>query len=141
MSTMHAEQMGARPQETEGGRRIAGWIVTGLFAAMMIVSGALFLSGKPEVAAMLRELGYPDYFRSLLGVAKVLGALALLMPRPSILREWAYAGFTFDLLGALASHALHGDAAAHLAPALITLGLLVASYVLRRRAHSEGGGR
>src|SRR5260370_259391 len=91
--------------------------------------------------AIVRPLGYPDYFRSLLGVAKVLGALALLLPRPSILREWAYAGFTFDLLGAFASHALHGDAAAHLAPALIALGLLVASYVLRRRAHSEGGGR
>ena len=80
----------------------------------------------------MRHLGYPDYLRPLLGIAKLLGAAALITPGRPKLREWAYAGFTFDLLGALASHALSGDSVAHAAPALFALALLIASYSLRR---------
>jgi hypothetical protein len=78
------------------------------------------------------HLGYPTYFARLLGLAKLLGVAALLAPRAGILREWAYAGFTFVLVAAALSHGLSGDGIARAAPALLTLGLLLASYFLRR---------
>ncbi len=59
--------------------------------------------------------------------------MALLAPQVGILREWAYAGFTFDLLAAVLSHGLSGDGIGRAAGAVFTLGLLLASYLLRRR--------
>ena len=103
------------------------------FAALIGISGVLYLIGPPPIVAGIRSLGYPDYFRPLLGLAKVLGAAALVLPLPRTLREWAYAGFTFDLIAAIASHALSGEAA-HAVPPAIALLLLAASYSLRRRS-------
>jgi hypothetical protein len=110
-----------------------GWITTGLFAAMMTVSGILYVSGFPAVVEGIRTLGYPDSFRVLIGVAKLLGSAALLLPRRTMLREWAYAGFVFDLLGAIVAHLSHGDGVKHVAPVVFGLGILVTSYVLRTR--------
>ena len=82
---------------------------------------------KESIAA----LGYPDYLMTILGTAKLLGVIALLMPRFPLLKEWAYAGFTFDLLGASASHAFVHDPPMETALPLIILGIAAASYVLR----------
>ena len=68
---------------------------------------------------------------SLQGTAKLLGVIALLMPGFPLLKEWAYAGFTFDLLGASASHAFVRDPLMETALPLIILGIAAASYVLR----------
>lgn len=76
-------------------------------------------------------LGYPEYLMTILGTAKLLGVVALLMPRFPLLKEWAYAGFTFDLLGASASHAFARDPPIETALPLIILGIAAASYVLR----------
>src|SRR3712207_4585913 len=74
--------------------KIAYWTLTGLFGLMMLASGVMYLSGNPQPVEGFRHLGYPDYFRTLLGIAKILGAVALLVPVvPRTLREWAYAGF------------------------------------------------
>jgi DoxX-like family len=70
--------------------------------------------------------GYPDYVRPLVGIAKIAGAVALVARRLPTLREWAYAGLTFDLVLAVASHALAGDSIAHVAPAVFALELIVA---------------
>ena len=113
------------------GKRIAYWVTTGAFSALMLFSAALYLSGAAEIRDTLLRLGYPGYLLTILGTAKLLGAVALLQPRFSTLREWAYAGFTINLIGAAASHLLAGDpVSAAFVPAGLLLPLAL-SYVLR----------
>lgn len=120
---------------TSTGRRVGIWVPTGLFSALFAFSGVMFLVGPPEIVTNFRHLGYPDYFRQLLGVAKLLGVAALVLPPPRpVLREWAYAGFTFTCVGAAISHRMSGDAAGKVIAPLVALALLMTSYVLRRRA-------
>lgn len=118
--------------------RIAGWITTGAFAALMTASGISFLLAPAPVVETFGHLGYPLYFARLLGLAKLLGVGALLARRERVLNEWAYAGFTFVLVAAVLSHLLSGDGAGRAAPAIFTLGLLLASYLLRRRIPASG---
>jgi hypothetical protein len=84
---------------------------------------------------------YPLYFFAILGVWKVLGAIAILVPRYPLLKEWAYAGIFFDLTGAAASCAMSGGYGAYgfhiIAPLAIT-GLLVASWALRPESRKIG---
>jgi hypothetical protein len=88
------------------------------------------LRRTPDVLEILTRLGYPSYLALILGVAKLLGVVVLLAPGLRRLKEWAYAGFTFDLLGALASHAFVRDPPQAFAGAVIMLALGTASYVL-----------
>ena len=77
------------------------WIFTGLFSAMMLGSAIPDVISSPiAVQGMHEELGYPVYFIPFIGVAKVLGAIAILTQRFPRLKEWAYAGLFFDLIGA-----------------------------------------
>jgi hypothetical protein len=115
-------------------RKVAALVFTLLVAAMMGVGGILDLLRVANVMEVIRRLGYPDYFPLLLGGAKLLGVAALLLPVPAVLREWAYAGFTFDLTAAVFSHAAVGDPARELLPALAGLVLLAGSYLLRKGA-------
>src|SRR5215471_2665157 len=110
---------------------VIAWMATGLFAAAMTLSGVAYVVGVKAVLDGIRQLGYPDYFLRLLGVAKLLGVAGLFLPRPRV-REWAYAGFTFDLVAAIASHLLTGTAS-HAPAAMIVLALMSASYTLRHR--------
>jgi hypothetical protein len=88
------------------------------------------LMQHPEMIKGFQHLGYPSYLLTILGVAKLLGVAALVYPRWRTLTEWAYAGFSFDLLGASASHAFSGDPLANILSPLVFLGLLSASYWL-----------
>lgn len=139
MITTSQDWAGTARAEPSSKIRIAAGVSTGLFAALMTVSGILYLVRPAFIAAALQPLGYPAYFLTLLGAAKLLGVAGLLAPRRPILREWAYAGFTFDLAAAVASH-LVTDGIAHVPPVLFAFALLSASYVLRRRL-AEGAGR
>jgi hypothetical protein len=112
-------------------KTIAAWVTTGLFAALMTTSGLLYLVGARLVVHAMSELGYPDYFRTMLGIAKLLGIAGILSPWPR-LREWAYAGFTFDLVAAIVSHVATGGIA-HAPQPLLALGLMLGSYVFRAR--------
>jgi hypothetical protein len=124
-----------------GGKlRIAHRITTGTFAALIALSGTAFLVGPAPVVEGIRRLGYPPYFTPLLGIAKLLGVAVLLAPRARILREWAYAGFTFLLIAAISSHTLSKDGVAHAVPAIVCLGLLLASYATRRSAAETSTG-
>jgi hypothetical protein len=120
---------------------IAYWVATGLFGAGMLMSGLAYLSG----AAPIREgvvdmMGYPTYFLTILGTWKLLGAIALLTP-PSApipglarIKDWAYAGFFFNLTGAAASHIMAGDGVGHVVPVLVIGAFYAVSLALRPAA-------
>lgn len=82
---------------------LAYWIVTGLFAAFMLFSSIPNLLSSPESLEFLGHLGYPNYIVPFLGAAKIAGAIAILIPGLQRLKEWAYAGLCFDLVGAVYS--------------------------------------
>jgi len=84
------------------------WIVTGLFCLQMSFTAYAQLR-LPQVAEAFTHLGYPDYFRVELSLAKLLGVVLLLAPVPARLKEWAYAGFAIDLGSALIAHLSVGD--------------------------------
>ncbi|QDT60543.1 hypothetical protein SV7mr_30670 [Stieleria bergensis] len=107
------------------------WAVTALFCVAMAASGAMNLLRVEQMRESITALGYPEYLMTILGVAKVLGVVALLIPGAPLLKEWAYAGFTFDLLGASASHAFMSDPIAETIVPLVILGIAAASYFLR----------
>lgn len=110
------------------------WITTGLFCAVLGFSGLAYLVRLEFMAERMTALGYPIYFLTILGTAKLLGIIALLAPGHVLLKEWAYAGFAFDLIGATASHAFSGDPFAESVRPLFVLALGAASYLLRPSA-------
>jgi uncharacterized membrane protein YphA (DoxX/SURF4 family) len=119
--------------------RLAYLLTTGLFALGLTASGLMELMQHPEMLKGFQHLGYPSYLLTLLGVAKLLGVAALVYPRWRTLTEWAYAGFSFDLLGASASHAFSGDPIANILSPLVFLGLMGASYwLLSSRSPATG---
>ena len=106
------------------------WTATGLTAASMAVSAELYFSRNPQMMKQFKALGYPAYFPTILGVFKALGVVILLLPGKGLLKEWAYAGFSFTFLGAAGSHLAKGKEREAAAP-LISLGMLAASYLTR----------
>jgi hypothetical protein len=90
------------------GMHIGYWVVTGLFCLQIGFTAYAQLQ-LPQVAAAFAHLGFPDYFRIELSWAKLLGVVLLLAPVPSRLKEWAYAGFAFDLGSAVIAHLAVGD--------------------------------
>lgn len=115
-------------------RSLSYWILTGLFCAVLGFSGFAHLSHQSPMVEAMTGLGYPVYFMTLLGTAKLLGVAALLAPGLPLLKEWAYAGFAFNLLGATASHSLAGDPLGEAIPPAGLLLLGAASYLLRPAA-------
>lgn len=107
------------------------WIVTGLFAAFMIFSSVSNLLSSPEAIEMLsNHLGYPKYIIPFLGTAKILGAIAILIPSFRRIKEWAYAGLCFDLVGAFYSVLKVDGPQPGVFFMLIFFGFLFASYFL-----------
>ena len=109
-----------------------GWTVTTFMAALMVLSAVPDVLRIPDALAVFRHLGYPPYLLIFLGTAKLLGVTAVLVPGLSRLKEWAFAGLTFDLTGALYSHMSVGDGPAMWAPAMIGLVLMAGSYAAYR---------
>lgn len=105
------------------------WISTGLILAMMLFSAASSFMDNPEGAKMLAAIGYKPYVMHLLAVAKVLGVIAILTPGFPRLKEWAYAGFMFDLIGATYSFYASGFAFKDWAFMLVLIALLACSYI------------
>ena len=123
-------------------KTVTYWTTTILVAFFIGGGGAAQIAqfvGKPHGVVPL--LGYPMYFFGILGVWKVLGAIAILVPRFPRLKEWAYAGIFFDLTGAAASCAAvggYGAYAFHVIAPLILTGLTVASWALRPEGRTIG---
>ena len=87
---------------------IGFWTATALFCLQIGFTAYAQLS-LPQVAEAFTRLGFPDYFRVELSLAKLLGMVLLLAPVPALLKEWAYAGFAITLLSALIAHLSVGD--------------------------------
>lgn len=83
--------------------KIIYWIITGLFAGFMIFSAIQDVIVTPGAIKFMTDLDYPIYFIPFIGVAKVLGGIAILIPGFPRIKEWAYAGLMFDLIGAMYS--------------------------------------
>jgi len=109
-------------------RKIAYWVSTGLVAALSVFAAYAYLSGSPEAVQGFTHVGYPQQLRVILGIAKLLGAIALIAPGFPRLKEWAYAGFTFARISAFVAHYLAKDGPKAFMP-LILLVLLFVSYV------------
>jgi hypothetical protein len=122
-------------------KSIVYWVMTILVAFFMTGGIAQILQYLHNPRGVVPELGYPMYFFAILGVWKVLGAVAILVPGYPRLKEWAYAGIFFDLTGAAASCAAVGGYGAYgfhvIAPLVIT-GFLVASWALRPQSRVVG---
>jgi DoxX-like family len=111
-------------------RKITYWTSTGLLAAMSLFAAFAYLSGSPEAVQGFAHVGYPQQLRIILGIAKPLGAIALLVPGFSRLKEWAYAGFAFAWICAFVAHYLAKDGPLAFMP-LVLLVLLFVSYATR----------
>jgi uncharacterized membrane protein YphA (DoxX/SURF4 family) len=111
-------------------RKISFWITTAWVAGVMGISGVLSVSHAKSMMEGFAHLGYPGYFANLLGVAKLLGVCALLMPGLVRIKEWAYAGFAITIVSASYSHLSSGDGLQSLEP-LATLAALAVSYWTR----------
>ena len=120
--------------------RVIGWTVTGLMAALLLLSAIPDLLRVPGAVAVIMHLGYPPCLLVFLGTAKTLGVAAVLVPGVPKLKEWAFAGLTFDVSGALYSHLSVGDSPAAWAPAVIALLLVSASYVAYRMRLTRAAG-
>ena len=122
-------------------KSVAYWTMT-ILVALPIGSGgvAQVAHVKENVDGFVHVLGYPLYFMTILGVWKVLGAIAILVPRFPRLKEWAYAGIFFDLTGAAATWAAVGGSgeALHIIAPLIIAGFTVASWALRPESRVVG---
>jgi uncharacterized membrane protein YphA (DoxX/SURF4 family) len=113
------------------GRKIGYWITTGIFAALFTFIGVLNLMATPDMVAMLASLGYPAYLAGILGVAKLLAVIAIVVPGLPRLKEWAYAGVAIDLIGAAWSHVASGDTLMDVAAPLLVLAVAMTSWYLR----------
>ena len=118
---------------------IAFWIVTVVFCLQMAFTAYAELR-LPQVAEAFTHLGFPSYFRVELSWAKVVGVVLLLAPVPARLKEWAYAGFAFDLVSAIIAHLSVGDGPEAWGWAAGTAVLWVLSYVLWRRVQAMAAG-
>lgn len=117
--------------------RILFWIFTALFAAFMTYSAIPSILNSTESVKMMSDyLGYPLYFTPFLGVAKLLGSIAILIPGYWRLKEWAYAGFFFDLIGATYSMIAVGGVNPQILFMILPFSLAILSYVYYHKYYS-----
>jgi hypothetical protein len=112
-------------------RALTYWITTGVTAFVLLSGGVAYLLGARWAVAGVKALGYPAYLVTILGVWKVLGAVAVTVPGYPRLKEWAYAGIAFDLSGATVSHLVAGSPAFHPVVTTILLGVAALSWATR----------
>jgi hypothetical protein len=114
-------------------QNILFWILTGIMAAYMLMSSIPDVMQVASARAFFIHLGYPPYLLPFMGVAKILGVAAVLTPGTQRLKEWAYAGLVFDVLGAFYSHISVGDSIASWIFPVIGLLLVGGSYACYRK--------
>jgi len=113
-------------------RKIAYWVSTGMLAALSVFAAFTYLSGSPQAVQGFAHVGYPQQLRVILGIAKLLGAIALIAPGFPRLKEWAYAGFTFARISAFVAHYLAKDGPKAFIPLILLVLLLCPTWPCRR---------
>jgi hypothetical protein len=104
------------------------WAVTSLVALQLLMAGVMYFT-SPEVVSGFVHLGFPDYFRQELGIAKLIAAPVIMLPMvPLRMKEWAYAGLGITFLSAFIAHSAVDGPATGIAP-LVSLVLLAISYI------------
>ncbi len=118
-------------------RKIVYWIATLWLSLGMTSTGIVQIlktkgqTGPGGLDSVVTHLGYPTYFLTLIGICKLLGVIAILVPKFPLLKEWAYAGFFFLLMGAIVSHIAVGQPVVEAIPSAFLLVLGVLSWYLR----------
>ncbi len=111
--------------------KIIYWVATLWLALGMASTGIVQLLHIEKEVAFVLALGYPLYFLTILGVWKLLGVIAILMPRCALIKEWAYAGFFFSMSGAILSHIAVGNPLKDTLGPLLLLALTLVSWYFR----------
>jgi uncharacterized membrane protein YphA (DoxX/SURF4 family) len=111
--------------------KIIYWVATLWLSLGMVSSGIVQLIRLPEEVDMMSRLGYPLYFLTIIGVWKMLGVIAVLLPKFPLVKEWAYAGFFFAMTGAVISHLAVSDDAKELFGPVLLIILTVLSWYFR----------
>ncbi len=109
------------------GLKITYWSATILLSLMMSFSVFMYFT-SPDVSKGFEHVGFPDFFRIELGIAKAIGVLLLLLPLPRNLKEWGYAGFFITFVSAFIAHAAIGDPVSGMMGPIFALVLLAVSY-------------
>src|SRR5579864_3654760 len=125
-----AARIPSRKENIYMARKVTYWVTTGMLAALSLMAAFAYLSGSPQAVQGFVHVGYPQQLRIILGIAKPLGGIALVVPGFAKLKEWAYAGFTFAWASAFVAHYLAKDGPTAFAP-LVFLVILAISYVTR----------
>jgi hypothetical protein len=116
--------------------RIYYWITTGLLVLMMVFSAISSLTSPAQALEFFKTLNMPSYLISFLSIAKLLGVIAILIPGYPSIKEWAYAGLTFDLVGAMYCNYAVGKPTGEWLPILIFIALAFTSYFLYHKMRS-----
>ena len=111
--------------------KIIYWVATLWLALGMVSTGIVQIIKMNEEVDMMKHLGYPVYFLTILGVWKILGVIAILIPKTPLLKEWTYAGFFFAMSGAVFSHLACGDGAKDFFGPVLLLVLIIVSWYFR----------
>ncbi|SHG31272.1 DoxX-like family protein [Fodinibius roseus] len=118
--------------------KIIFWIATGFLAFGMTAGGVQQLFQIGGYVEIVSQLGYPIYLLSILGFWKILGVIAVLVPKFPLVKEWAYAGFFFAMSGAATSHIVAGQPFTEAIPSLVLLTMTVASWYFRPAGRKIG---
>lgn len=112
-------------------RKTIYWVTTVVFAVFMTFTAVPDILKVPDAVKFITQLGYPEYFIPFIGVAKVLGSIAIVVPRFPKLKEWAYAGLTFDLIGAVYSNLMVNGWDNGMLMMIPIFGVMIASYLTK----------
>ena len=107
------------------------WVATAWLCLGMVSTGIVQTIKLEQEVAMMTHLGYPVYLLTMLGICKILGVIAILIPKYPILKEWAYAGFFFNMTGAIISHIFLSDSIDKILPSLLLLLLTMLSWYFK----------
>jgi DoxX-like family len=121
----------AMTRDNTKARRIGYWLTTALLGLVLLGSGAADLIAPPELVDFMTSLGYPRYLLPLLGVAKLLAFVAIFAPKFPRLKEWAYAGVAFNMIGASYSHIMSDDPIGNVLLPIGILAIAMTSWELR----------
>lgn len=111
--------------------KVIYWIATLWLALGMTSTGIVQLMRMEDEVSLITKLGYPIYILTMLGIWKMLGVVAVLVPRFPLVKEWAYAGFFFAMSGAVFSHIVVGDGAIELFGPMLLIVLTIVSWYFR----------